>query len=288
MTQTPTPAPVRITSETGGQKEKKLAQIGALDALALLAVAEVAGAGAEKYDRHNFLKGYDWSLSYDALQRHLLLWQAGTDTDDESGQPHLAHAAWHCLALLAFQLRDLGTDDRYEQSEVLLINDGPETAGSEDNWLDVGTLDAGSLHREWFFPSVVHEQLWNVGAEPSVFETLQARAETPFSVRMTAMTPPESRQARLEHTFTNHIAQMAEDVDALVDATDFHGVPSTVQVAVTTADKPDDLVTYACPKPALTADFPRTKVLRDRATQDRWDKVGVHDTSSWLDRLLRR
>jgi hypothetical protein len=103
---------VRITSATGGQKGKKLAQLGAIDPKALLALAEVSGFGAEKYDAYNFMKGYDWSLSYNALQRHLLAFWAGEDTDDESGLPHLGHAAWHCLAMLSFQLRDKGTDDR--------------------------------------------------------------------------------------------------------------------------------------------------------------------------------
>ena len=103
---------VRVTSETGGQKGKKRAQLGALDPRALRVVAEVAGYGTEKYARYNYLKGYDWSLSFDALERHLLAFWAGEDNDPESGLPHLGHAAWHCLAMLAFQQRGVGTDDR--------------------------------------------------------------------------------------------------------------------------------------------------------------------------------
>ena len=103
---------VRVTSATGGQKGRKQAQLGALDPSALRTVAEVAGHGTEKYARYNFLRGYDWSLSYDALQRHLLAFWAGEDTDPESGLAHLGHAAWHCLALLAFSQRQIGTDDR--------------------------------------------------------------------------------------------------------------------------------------------------------------------------------
>lgn len=103
---------VRITSETGGQKGQKLAQLGAICPRALNELAKVAGYGGIKYDRFNFLKGYDWSLSYDALQRHLNAFWSGEDTDEESGLYHLAHAAWHCLALLAFSIRQLGTDDR--------------------------------------------------------------------------------------------------------------------------------------------------------------------------------
>lgn len=105
---------VRVTDpETGGQKGQKLAQLGALDPLALMEVAEVAGFGGQKYERYNFAKGYKWSLSYDALQRHLHLFWAGENRDKESGLFHLAHAAWHCLALLTFYLRGKGTDDRF-------------------------------------------------------------------------------------------------------------------------------------------------------------------------------
>lgn len=101
-----------VDAKTGGAKGQKLAQLGAVDPLALLAVAEVAGFGASKYDRMNFVRGYAWSLSYDAMQRHLHLFWSGQETDDESGLSHLAHAAWHALALITFGERGLGTDDR--------------------------------------------------------------------------------------------------------------------------------------------------------------------------------
>ncbi|MES7616818.1 dATP/dGTP diphosphohydrolase domain-containing protein, partial [Cutibacterium acnes] len=48
----------------------------------------------------------------DALYRHLLSWQQGNNLDHESGLPHLAHAAWHCLALLAYQQHNAGQDTR--------------------------------------------------------------------------------------------------------------------------------------------------------------------------------
>lgn len=107
---------VRVTDpKTGGQKGQKLAQLGALDPVSLLEVARVAGMGAQKYERYNFLRGYDWSLSFDALQRHLLQFWSGEDYDGESGRLHVAHAGWHCMTLASFILRGLGTDDRYRQ-----------------------------------------------------------------------------------------------------------------------------------------------------------------------------
>jgi hypothetical protein len=103
---------VRTVSATGGEKGVKPARLGAVDPAALLRVAEVAGFGAEKYARYNFARGYEWSKSFDALQRHMLAFWNGEDIDAEFGTPHLAHAAWHCLTLLTFLERGIGTDDR--------------------------------------------------------------------------------------------------------------------------------------------------------------------------------
>lgn len=108
---------VRVTSATGGQKGQKQARIGSIDPQALMDIAKVAGFGEQKYARLNYLNGYDWSLSYDACQRHLHAFWSGEDLDPESGLPHLAHAAWHCAAMLAFLRHGLGTDDRYRKPE---------------------------------------------------------------------------------------------------------------------------------------------------------------------------
>lgn len=103
----------RVTDPvTGGQKGSKPAQLGALCPRALLEVGRVAGFGATKYARFNFLRGYAWSLSADALLRHMCAWLDGEDRDPESGCHHMAHVAWHGLALTAFCLRNVGTDDR--------------------------------------------------------------------------------------------------------------------------------------------------------------------------------
>lgn len=110
---------VRVTDpKTGGEKGSKLPQLGAIDPHAIMEVAKVAGFGATKYARYNFMKGYRWSLSYDALQRHLHAFWNGEDRDEESGLYHLAHASWHCLALLCFSIRSRGTDDRPHHMKV--------------------------------------------------------------------------------------------------------------------------------------------------------------------------
>lgn len=104
---------IRVISETGGAKGQKQARLGSIDPQALLRMAEVAGFGEEKYARLNYLNGYAWSLSFDAMQRHMLAFWSGQNNDEESGLPHLAHAGWHCMAMLAFLEKGLGDDDRF-------------------------------------------------------------------------------------------------------------------------------------------------------------------------------
>lgn len=103
---------VRKTSATGGEKGSKLARYDLLPPEALKAVAELYGRGAEKYEAHNWRKGYDWSLSFAAMQRHAWQFWNGEDFDDETGAPHMASVAFHALALITFMAEQREYDDR--------------------------------------------------------------------------------------------------------------------------------------------------------------------------------
>lgn len=103
----------RVTSPTGGQKGTKLARFDLIPPDAMRVVAEVYGKGAEKYEANNWRRGYDWSLAYAAMMRHLHAFWNGEDLDRESGLPHLAHAVFHCLTLLTFMVEHPQYDDRW-------------------------------------------------------------------------------------------------------------------------------------------------------------------------------
>ena len=75
-------------------------------------VAQVMTQGADKYGDRNWEKGFPWMSVFSSLMRHLFKWVRGEDLDDESGLPHLSHAACNVLFLLTFHLRKSGTDDR--------------------------------------------------------------------------------------------------------------------------------------------------------------------------------
>lgn len=104
---------VRVTNQrTGGEKGQKPQRFGLLPWPAVAQIAEVYAFGASKYADHNWLKGYDWSLSFDAMMRHVSAFWAGEDADPESGLPHMAHAGFHVLALLTFAESHAELDDR--------------------------------------------------------------------------------------------------------------------------------------------------------------------------------
>lgn len=81
---------------------------------ALELVAKVLTFGAKKYGDHNWRKGMKWGRLHAAALRHLSAWARGMDLDDESGLPHLAHAACCLLFLLAYHHTHAGEDDRWK------------------------------------------------------------------------------------------------------------------------------------------------------------------------------
>lgn len=96
---------------TGAKKGVKPEQYSMIPVGPLAEVARVYGFGAQKYERENWRKGYAWSLSIDALYRHIEKFRNG-ERLDESGLHHLAHAVFHLFTLMEYDSKGLGTDDR--------------------------------------------------------------------------------------------------------------------------------------------------------------------------------
>jgi hypothetical protein len=115
----------RVTdATTGGEKGTKPEAFSLIPRGALGKVAIVYGVGAEKYARHNWRRGYAWSLSLDALDRHLAAFLDGEDYDPEMTErardagwdvqvPHLGAVVFHALALLTFMDEHPELDDRW-------------------------------------------------------------------------------------------------------------------------------------------------------------------------------
>lgn len=117
---------VRMTDpDTGAQKGQKLASFSLIPTGPLWELAEHFGKGAKKYAARNYERGYAWSLSYDAAQRHLNQFWAGEDIDPETGSKHLIAAAWHCFALALFSQTHPEKDDRPKDK-----NDNRQSTGT--------------------------------------------------------------------------------------------------------------------------------------------------------------
>ena len=118
----------RITNETtGGQKGTKIHRFGLIPVGPLTELAEMYGLGATKYEPNNYRRGYDWSLSYDALQRHAnAFWNGedlipqtpeGFEDDPTAGVKHMIAVAWHALALAEFMETHRELDDRWKETD---------------------------------------------------------------------------------------------------------------------------------------------------------------------------
>ena len=150
----------RKTSSSGGEKGSKLAMHSLIPTRALTALAERFGRGTEKYAARNWERGYEWSLSYDALQRHLNAFWGGEDIDQETGQHHLAAAMWHCVVLYEFTLDHPDFDDRSEKSKAAnlydVIRKSMENGATLEKidppdkivWTQAVTQEAGVLTKE--------------------------------------------------------------------------------------------------------------------------------------------
>jgi hypothetical protein len=117
---------VRSVSSTGAEKGVKDERHDLIPPEALAKLARHYGIGARKYADHNWRKGYEWSKSYAALQRHAQAFWSGEDIDAETGSPHMAAVAFHAFALLVFMDEHREFDDRYATQNPPEMT--PETA----------------------------------------------------------------------------------------------------------------------------------------------------------------
>lgn len=123
---------VRTVSSTGGEKGVKPERYDLIPVEALAKVAQLYGFGAKKYAEHNWRRGYEWSKSYAAMQRHLNEFWSGVENDPETGLPHLAAVVFHALALMTFMEEHRKFDDRFKKPDS---NEGTFTREEYEDFL---------------------------------------------------------------------------------------------------------------------------------------------------------
>lgn len=103
-----------VNATTGAEKGTKLARYDLIPAGPLEELAKHYGRGSRKYADRNWEKGYEWSKSFAALNRHLWAFWNRENIDPETGSPHLAAVAWHAFAMLEYTRTHPELDDRPE------------------------------------------------------------------------------------------------------------------------------------------------------------------------------
>lgn len=105
-----------ITTESRGDPGRKddhgKLRYDLLPAVPLEKLVEVYSLGAKKYDDRNWEKGLSFSRVFAAMMRHAWKWWRGEQKDGVDGQHHLASVAWCAFALIEYEYRFSGTDDR--------------------------------------------------------------------------------------------------------------------------------------------------------------------------------
>lgn len=103
---------VRTVSSTGAEKGVKIERFDLIPARPITLAARHFGVGANKYAERNWERGYEWSKSFAALNRHLWLFWSGEDIDEETGSLHIVAVMWHAMVLTEFVHTHPDLDDR--------------------------------------------------------------------------------------------------------------------------------------------------------------------------------
>jgi hypothetical protein len=112
VVQVPDAGEVRSVAASGAEKGVKLERFDLIPAGPLRDLARHYGVGSRKYADRNWERGYEWSKSFAALQRHIWAFWGGEDIDEETGSRHVIAAAWHCFLLSEFATTHPELDDR--------------------------------------------------------------------------------------------------------------------------------------------------------------------------------
>lgn len=80
---------------------------------ALAPMVRVLMFGAEKYDDHNWKKGFKYTEVTESLQRHLNAFIEGENDDPESKLSHVGHILCNAMFLSYMSLFRKDMDDRY-------------------------------------------------------------------------------------------------------------------------------------------------------------------------------
>lgn len=95
----------------------------------MIGLAEVLEYGTVKYNRGNWMNGFEPTQISDSLIRHLMSYLGGEDIDPESGLPHVGHIMANALFLSDGYYNHKERDDRINRPKTKKF----EARGAEIN-----------------------------------------------------------------------------------------------------------------------------------------------------------
>lgn len=99
----------------GSKKDEGKLRYELLPADVLEELVKTYMVGATKYpkgDYSTWTDGMKWSRVFGALMRHAWRWWRGERYDPVDGQSHLTAIIWNAMTLCAYELRNIGEDNR--------------------------------------------------------------------------------------------------------------------------------------------------------------------------------
>lgn len=91
-----------MNKKSGTKHDNGKPQLDLLPMEALEEISKVLTFGLQKYSKDNWKGGLEYSRLIAAALRHIYKFNSKIDTDDESGENHIAHAACNLMFLLYF------------------------------------------------------------------------------------------------------------------------------------------------------------------------------------------
>jgi len=107
--------PAPSSTKRGTKYDAGKPSISLIPKEALWGMAQALTYGANKYGRHNFRDGIQYSRLADACYRHLSAYMDGETIDEESGNNHLYHALASLAMLTYMDANKKEMDDRYNE-----------------------------------------------------------------------------------------------------------------------------------------------------------------------------
>lgn len=189
---------VRTESSTGGQKGVKPERMSLIPVEALEIMGRLYGFGEGKYAAHNWRKGYEWSKSYDSLQRHAGAFWRGEDFDEETGLPHLAGVVFHAFTLMIFMEEQPGFDDRFKKPAG---NPAPNPMGAViPTYYEVNShpTEGGGYRYEWVACWDGNEDIVGILGQAEIKVALVKAEDLPAGIQQTALELGYKRVLQLE------------------------------------------------------------------------------------------